>query len=54
MLTFSGKGENIWDRLTHAHPDNIKGGANGDIADDSYHKYKEDVQLLKGLNVSCN
>ncbi|KAL0266520.1 UNVERIFIED_CONTAM: hypothetical protein PYX00_009032 [Menopon gallinae] len=44
-----GKGENIWDTFTHAHPEMIKGGTNGDIAADSYHKYKEDVQLLKNL-----
>jgi len=46
-----GKGENIWDRLVHTNPESIKDGTNGDIACDSYHKYKEDVALAKNLNV---
>ncbi|VVC29505.1 Hypothetical protein CINCED_3A000813 [Cinara cedri] len=46
-----GKGENIWDRLVHTHPEFIKDGTNGDVACDSYHKYKEDIALLKNLNV---
>nr|AOY34571.1 beta-glucosidase [Coptotermes formosanus] len=44
-----GKGVNIWDTLTHDHPELIDDKSNGDIACDSYHKYKEDVQLLKDL-----
>jgi beta-glucosidase len=30
-------------------PGNIKGGDVGDVADDHYHRYKEDVQLMKAL-----
>uniref|UniRef100_A0A224XNE6 beta-glucosidase n=1 Tax=Panstrongylus lignarius TaxID=156445 RepID=A0A224XNE6_9HEMI len=43
----SGKGENIWDRIVHTDPSFIYNKENGDVASDSYHKYKEDVQLLK-------
>ncbi|XP_025830276.1 myrosinase 1-like [Agrilus planipennis] len=47
----SGKGESTWDRHTHTHPEMIIDGSNGDIACDSYHKYEEDIQLLKYLGV---
>ncbi|GLG98607.1 Myrosinase 1 [Gryllus bimaculatus] len=46
-----GKGENIWDHLLHKNPEFTEDRANGDIANDSYHRYKEDVQLVKALNV---
>ncbi len=43
-----GKGESIWDRFSHT-PGNIKNGDNGDVACDHYHRYKEDVNLMKEL-----
>lgn len=45
----SGKGESIWDRLAHTNPDAILGGVNGDVACNSYYKYKEDIQLIKDI-----
>lgn len=36
----------------HTKPNAIADGNNADIAADSYHKYKEDVQILKLLGVS--
>ncbi|XP_065212470.1 myrosinase 1-like [Planococcus citri] len=44
-----GKGENIWDRLTHTNPESVNNCDNGDTACDSYHKYKEDVKLIKDI-----
>src|SRR6266478_192432 len=41
-----GKGESIWDRFVHT-PGKVKGAATGDVACDSYHRYKEDIALLK-------
>lgn len=44
-----GKGESIWDRYAHA-PGHIKGGDTGDTACDHYHRYAEDIAILKRLN----
>jgi beta-glucosidase len=43
-----GKGESIWDRFAHT-PGKIKNNDTGDVALDHYHRYKEDVQLMKAL-----
>lgn len=45
----SGKGESVWDRFTHNKPQYIEDGSTGDVACDSYHKYKEDVAILKDI-----
>lgn len=50
-LILTGKGKNIWDTRTET-PSNIAEGGTGQIACDSYHKYKEDVQMLKAMGVS--
>jgi len=45
-----GKGESIWDRFSHT-VGKVKGADTGDVACDSYHRFKEDVELAKKLNV---
>jgi beta-glucosidase len=48
-----GKGESIWDRVSDT-PGRIKHGATGGVAGDSYHRFKDDIALLKQLNLkSC-
>ncbi|KAF5295070.1 hypothetical protein FQA39_LY13221 [Lamprigera yunnana] len=48
----SGKGENIWDYMTHNHPSWVEDKSNGDIACNSYELWATDVQLIKNLGVS--
>jgi beta-glucosidase len=45
-----GRGASIWDTFSHI-PGNVVNNATGDVADDHYHRYKEDVQLMKSLGV---
>jgi beta-glucosidase len=45
-----GKGESIWDHFAHTQG-RIKGGDTGDVACDSFHRYKEDVAIMKQLNM---
>lgn len=45
-----GKGESIWDRFAHT-TGKIRGGATADVACDHYHRYREDLQLVKRMNL---
>lgn len=47
-----GRKPSIWDTFSHT-PGKTFQGETGDIADDSYHLYKEDVKLLKSLGVGA-
>ncbi|MGD0989187.1 MAG: GH1 family beta-glucosidase [Candidatus Sulfotelmatobacter sp.] len=47
-----GRGPSVWDTFSHT-PGKTFQGDTGDVADDSYHLYKEDIQLLKSLGVKC-
>ena len=46
------KGESIWDRFSHT-PGKIENGETGDVACDHYHRYPEDVALMKGLGLQA-
>jgi beta-glucosidase len=46
-----GRGESIWDRFT-AEPGKIANGDTGAVACDSYHRYGEDVQLMRELGLN--
>jgi len=43
-----GRKPSIWDTFSHT-PGKTHDGDTGDVADDFYHRYKEDIQTLKGL-----
>jgi beta-glucosidase len=45
-----GRGLTNWDVFSHT-PGKVANGDTGDVACDSYHRYKEDIQLLKALGV---
>lgn len=47
----SGKGRSRWDYLVHNVPI-VEDGTTGDVASDSYHKYEEDIAVLKELGAS--
>ena len=47
-----GRGESIWDRFT-ATPGKVVGGDTGSVACDSYHRYRDDIQLMKTLGLNA-
>jgi beta-glucosidase len=46
-----GKGESIWDRFTHT-AGKIRNGDSGDLACGSYYRWREDVALMRAMNVN--
>jgi beta-glucosidase len=46
-----GKGLSIWDEFSHQEG-KIADGTNGDVTCDSYHRFEEDLALLKELGVT--
>ena len=47
-----GRGERVWDTFSHT-PGKIKNGDTGDIAADSFHRWREDVQFIKDLGLGA-
>jgi beta-glucosidase len=45
-----GRGPSIWDTFSHTEG-KTNNGDTGDVADDHYHRYKEDIQLMKALGL---
>ena len=44
-----GKGLSVWDTYTNVY--NLAGGQTGNVAIDQYHRYAEDVQLMKEMGI---
>jgi beta-glucosidase len=47
-----GKGKSIWDTFAHT-PGRIRDGSTGDVANDHYHRYKDDVALMASLGAKA-
>ncbi len=47
-----GAGENIWHRFSHA-PNNIADQTTGDVACDHYHRFRDDVLLMRELGIGA-
>jgi beta-glucosidase len=45
-----GRGVSIWDTFSHT-PGKTHNGDTGDVATDSYHRYKEDIALMKAMGL---
>jgi beta-glucosidase len=46
-----GRGPSIWDTFSHT-PGAVLNGETGDVADDHYHRYRDDVALLADLGAT--
>ena len=46
-----GRGQTNWDVFSHT-PGKVANNDTGDVACDSYHRYRDDIALLKGLGVN--
>ena len=49
-VTEGGRTPSIWDIFSHT-PGRVLGGDNGDVADDHYHRYAQDVALMRELGI---
>jgi beta-glucosidase len=51
-VTEDGRGRSIWDTFSHT-PGKTYHGDTGDVATDSYHRYPEDIAMLRRLGVGA-
>jgi beta-glucosidase len=47
-----GRGPSIWDTFSHT-PGKIQNGDTGDMADDHYHRWQEDIDLMASLGLNA-
>lgn len=47
-----GKGESIWDRFCRT-PGKVQDGDRGDVACDHYHRYRDDIKLMKSISLNA-
>ncbi len=47
-----GRGESIWDRFART-PGKVFAGENGDVSVDQYHRYGEDIELMKAAGLQA-
>lgn len=47
-----GRGPSIWDTFSHT-PGRVLDGDTGDIAADHYHRYREDVELMRSIGLNA-
>jgi beta-glucosidase len=48
----AGRGPSIWDTFAHT-PGKTHNGDTGDVADDYFHRYKQDIALMKDLGLKA-
>ncbi|HEU5107127.1 MAG TPA: GH1 family beta-glucosidase [Micromonosporaceae bacterium] len=46
-----GRGQSIWDTFSR-EPGRVRGGDTGDVAADHYHRYRQDLDLMKSLGLT--
>src|SRR4029078_8617835 len=47
-----GRGRSIWDTFSHT-PGKIEDGTTGDRANEHYHRYKEDIGLIRAVGAKA-
>ncbi|TKY69595.1 Beta-glucosidase 40 [Spatholobus suberectus] len=51
-VTEDGRGPSVWDTFSHSHG-KILDNSNADVAVDQYHRYEEDAQLMKDMEMDA-